>query len=74
MLDNMIQKYEPEMDKQIHELLMGWIAQQNYMLNSLMGQSEHIIYLWGGYPTNKNFNSDIVKKHVCLNCCATKKL
>ena len=31
----------------------------NYMLTSLIGQSKHIIHLWGGYPTNKNYDSDI---------------
>ena len=52
---------------------MGWIDQQNYMANSFIGQSKHIIHLWGGNPTI-GILTDTVKKHIRLNCCATNIL
>ena len=43
------------------------------MLKSLIGQSKHIIHLWGGNPTI-GILTDTVKKHIRLNCCATNIL
>ena len=59
---HLIQKIETYNRKAHIRTTYGVDRPTNYMLKSLIGQSKHIIHLWGGYPTNKNYDSDIFKK------------